>query len=928
MAERVPRLSEEMQCIIFSGKFLGYEAMVLTRGGAPGRKTSWEMIKRNLASGDLDEVFHHQVKMDRKKRKEVSAIQGADLALGGVLSSVVFQLKEMKEQMAPGKVMAVGQVTNKRRISSRDKDTNKDKVKVEAEEEEIVKEEEGSEEEDTADKEGTEAVKKTLSQGTIISWSIFKGIRKGQMVRNVTTAMLRVYGDKRLWPTRVWKHVVLRVFLDKGFPNCHGTVDCTHIYVDKPANERSENFFDRKHRFSTIAQEVVDLDLSVLNVFVGYPENCHDIRVIQLSRLSRRAEEGMLFHGPPVTLPGGVRTNGYFLGDNGYPPSEWVVVPYGGINKHIDEESFDRKQKVARGAVERAFRRLKGMWRLFLRTHKMILDTLPQQFTVVCILHNILLDTGIEFDENLLWEVEENGVRRRLDLGIHHPPPVCRNGSKVSLPSSEREISRLKERNESPLATPAPRNRVSGVENRPPKAPEKRSREDGMSKVHRRTKKRITYKKDRMVEMIDLRISDNMQSASREEAEEEHDQSISEKSDGEKNEATSDEGGDSETSDEHSRDTHDADDEDGRSSDGIAQDKGGDGAGEDDRTVDGRESSPSPRRTRRTREPESGGEGDAADSPSIDRQIVRHDNAVQKDGTNSQRKVCGTRGGQQQAKQESGVFSKKMKDRLFRSVAKAFAFSAAKDATLYPIEDEFFMALQTMAKLIGENAEEELRSHVAECGIQAVIRECNKMMTTVRGEMTWQLKHWFWDEKGIPLVRSQQTDHQVPTRNKMRADMKENKTWRRSGDDPWGTPTFKTTLTKVFQMRRDGVNLGVTLQQLAFAEMVLQCEIEQTTKTSRAAEQIGKLVSIKQDIASSVHSRDTVMSFSIFKLDHAVSVAEKAAALFRAGVPSVHRTRPHNTTITNDDFDLEFIAPLHERSRDGEWDTESLCARP
>ncbi|GBG84674.1 hypothetical protein CBR_g39049 [Chara braunii] len=190
-----------------------------------------------------------------------------------------------------------------------------------------------------------------------------------------------------------------------------------------------------------------------------------------------------------------------------------------------------------------------------------------------------------------------------------------RNGSKVSLPSSQGEISKLKERNESPPATPAPRNRASGVENHPTKTPEKRSREDGMSKVHRRTKKRITYKKDRMVEMIDLRASDAMDSAAREEAEEEHDQSISEKSNGEENEATSDEGGDCETSDGRSRDTHNADDEDGRSSDGTAQDEGGDGAGEDDRSADGRESSPSPRRTRRMKEPESGGEGGATGAP-------------------------------------------------------------------------------------------------------------------------------------------------------------------------------------------------------------------------------------------------------------------------------------------------------------------------
>ncbi|GBG85913.1 hypothetical protein CBR_g40725 [Chara braunii] len=182
------------------------------------------------------------------------------------------------------------------------------------------------------------------------------------------------------------------------------------------------DFFRGKLRISR--RVVVDLDLPVLDVFVGYPGNCHDIRVIQLSSLSGLAVDGMLFRGPPVMLLGGVSTNGYILGDNGYPPSEWVVVPYGGINQHPDEEKFGTKQKVASGAVERAFGRLKGMWRLFLRTHKTNLDTLPQQFTAVSILHNILLDTGIEFEENLLWEVDENGVRRRLDLGIHHPPQL------------------------------------------------------------------------------------------------------------------------------------------------------------------------------------------------------------------------------------------------------------------------------------------------------------------------------------------------------------------------------------------------------------------------------------------------------------------------------------------------------------------------
>ncbi|GBG82077.1 hypothetical protein CBR_g34357 [Chara braunii] len=217
-------------------------------------------------------------------------------------------------------------------------------------------------------------------------------------VEDVTRALLRVYSDKIIWPTGMRRTLVLRSFEAKGFPNCCGCIDCTHVYVDKPANAPSENYFDLKHRFSVVAQVVVDLDLRITDIFVGYPGSCHDIRVLQLSSLWARAEEGDLFRGAPVVLPFGVRTHGYILGDNRYPPLEWIVVPYGGTDQIPDEERFDNKQKVARGAVERAFGRLKGMWRLFLRTHKTNMDTLPQQFQAMCILLNILLDAGIEFD--------------------------------------------------------------------------------------------------------------------------------------------------------------------------------------------------------------------------------------------------------------------------------------------------------------------------------------------------------------------------------------------------------------------------------------------------------------------------------------------------------------------------------------------------
>ncbi|GBG61946.1 hypothetical protein CBR_g26109 [Chara braunii] len=114
-AERVPRLSEEMQCVIFLGKFSGYEAMELTRGGAAGRKTTWDTIKRNIAAGNMDQVFHHQIKVERKKRKAVGTLQGTDSILRGMLSNMTNEIKELRERVTSSKVLTVTQPSGKRR---------------------------------------------------------------------------------------------------------------------------------------------------------------------------------------------------------------------------------------------------------------------------------------------------------------------------------------------------------------------------------------------------------------------------------------------------------------------------------------------------------------------------------------------------------------------------------------------------------------------------------------------------------------------------------------------------------------------------------------------------------------------------------------------------------------------------------------------
>ncbi|GBG66250.1 hypothetical protein CBR_g57852 [Chara braunii] len=237
-------------------------------------------------------------------------------------------------------------------------------------------------------------------------------------VQDVTNAILAAFPEKIAIPSGRRLLQVMRAFSRKGFPNCFGAIDCTHIYVDKPANVPSEKYFDRKQQFSVVAQVVVDLDMRVIDIFVGYPGCVHDQRVLRNSSLIRRAEAGEIFNADPIVLPGGVRTTGYLLGDNGYAPRTWIVVSYGGSEQAGDVAQFDTRQKTTRGVVERAFGRLKGMWRLFLRHHKTNMNNLPQQFVAVCMIHNLLLEDGVAFDEGLF--VDRDGDRNPIpiDLGL------------------------------------------------------------------------------------------------------------------------------------------------------------------------------------------------------------------------------------------------------------------------------------------------------------------------------------------------------------------------------------------------------------------------------------------------------------------------------------------------------------------------------
>ncbi|GBG79015.1 hypothetical protein CBR_g28728 [Chara braunii] len=72
-ARKVHGISEEAQCAIFLGLLTGTEASELTSHGGGSEKLTWATIDKGVEEGSLDQVEQHQMRLQRRKRKERDA---------------------------------------------------------------------------------------------------------------------------------------------------------------------------------------------------------------------------------------------------------------------------------------------------------------------------------------------------------------------------------------------------------------------------------------------------------------------------------------------------------------------------------------------------------------------------------------------------------------------------------------------------------------------------------------------------------------------------------------------------------------------------------------------------------------------------------------------------------------------------------------
>lgn len=173
-----------------------------------------------------------------------------------------------------------------------------------------------------------------------------------------------------------------------------------------------DDYINRKLFYSINLQGLVDDKGRFIDVCVGFPGSCHDLRVLRHSGIYR---EGLY---PP---------RGYFLiADGGYVCMRdpfTMIVPYRNernVRLTEDQLSFNYHLSKARSIVERAFGLLQARWRvLFHRAVEVKFLKAVKVITACAVLHNLCMDAGDFIDYQIPQRRNQRaprGERRAEDL--------------------------------------------------------------------------------------------------------------------------------------------------------------------------------------------------------------------------------------------------------------------------------------------------------------------------------------------------------------------------------------------------------------------------------------------------------------------------------------------------------------------------------
>ncbi|KAM1653964.1 hypothetical protein ACFX2K_006414 [Malus domestica] len=221
----------------------------------------------------------------------------------------------------------------------------------------------------------------------------------------------------------------------RGFPNCCGVVDTTHIMMCLPASDPTSNaWLDQEKNHSMVLQAIVDPDMRFRDIVTGWPGKMKDWSVFQSSNFYQLCARGERLNGKRLELSTGLDIREYILGDLGFSLLPYLVIPYEGKELPEPKAQFNKWHYATQKVAQRALARLKDRWRIIQgvmwRPDK---HRLPRIILVCCLLHNIVIDMegGVqdempqshkhdsEYRQQICGTVDINGVHLRERLSLY-----------------------------------------------------------------------------------------------------------------------------------------------------------------------------------------------------------------------------------------------------------------------------------------------------------------------------------------------------------------------------------------------------------------------------------------------------------------------------------------------------------------------------
>ena len=224
-----------------------------------------------------------------------------------------------------------------------------------------------------------------------------------RIVQRVTKAMSTKLSHKYINVPKTEEEVqklVASFYSERGFPQCIGAIDGTHIPIKKPG-ENAVDYINRKGFYSLNVQACVDANCCFFDVNIKWPGSVHDARVFANSTINQYLRDGVIPRCPKVIVEGEDPVPVCIIGDPAYPLLPYLMKEFAKGGSSVQEQFFGYRLSSARMIIECAFGRLKARFGILTKAMDLSMDNIPSTILSCFILHNFCEKNGESVQDEL-----------------------------------------------------------------------------------------------------------------------------------------------------------------------------------------------------------------------------------------------------------------------------------------------------------------------------------------------------------------------------------------------------------------------------------------------------------------------------------------------------------------------------------------------